>query len=99
MAVDGVWKLVLNTPMGQQEALLTVKGASASAFDGVLSGASGEQTFAGAIDGDTLTWQTDITVPMPMTLDFTVTVDGDAMAGEVKLGMFGAAPVTGARAS
>jgi hypothetical protein len=98
MAVDGVWKLVLETPMGPQEALLTVKGSSASAFDGVLSGSSGEQTFEGAIDGETLTWQTDITTPMPMTLDFAVTVDGDAMTGEVKLGMFGAAPVTGSRA-
>ncbi|RBP01242.1 hypothetical protein DFR50_1573 [Roseiarcus fermentans] len=98
MAADGVWKLVLQTPMGPQEALLTVNAASATAFQGTMAGASGEQAFEGAVDGDTLAWQTDITTPMPLTLEFSVTVDGDAMTGEVKLGMFGAAPVTGTRA-
>ena len=98
MAADGVWKIVIETPMGPQEAQLTVKATSATTFDGVLAGSSGDQTFVGAIDGDTLTWQTDITRPMPITLDFTVTVGGDAMSGEAKLGMFGSAPVTGARA-
>ncbi len=98
MSMDGDWTLVLETPMGPQEARLTVKAKSASAFDGVMSGQAGEQAFEGAIDGQTLTWQTDITNPMPLTLDFAVTVDGDAMTGSAKLGMFGSAPVTGARA-
>ncbi len=98
MSVDGDWKLVLETPMGPQEAQLTVKTTSATAFDGVMSGQAGEQTFAGAIDGDTLTWTTDITTPMPLTLEFDVTVAGDTMSGSAKLGMFGSAPVTGARA-
>ena len=98
MAADGVWKIVIETPMGAQEAHLTVRATSATTFDGVLAGSSGDQTFVGGIDGATLTWRTDITSPMPLTLDFTVTVDGDAMTGETKLGMFGTAPVTGARA-
>lgn len=98
MAADGVWKIGIETPMGLQEAQLTVRTTSAATFDGILNGASGEQTFAGAIDGDTLTWKTDITTPMPLTLDFTVKVEGDAMRGETKLGMFGTAPVTGSRA-
>ena len=34
---------------------------------------------------------------MPMTLEFTATVDGDKMNGNVKLGMFGNAPLTGER--
>ncbi len=97
MAVDGDWKLTLETPMGPQEAQLNVKTRSAAAFDGTMSGASGQQAFSGAIDGDTLTWTTDITNPMPLTLEFTVTVDGDAMTGSAKLGMFGNAPVTGSR--
>jgi hypothetical protein len=98
MSVDGEWKLVLETPMGPQEAQLTVTATSATAFDGTMSGQAGQQTFEGAIDGDTLTWTTDITSPMPLTLDFVVTVAGDTMTGSAKLGMFGSAPVTGARA-
>jgi hypothetical protein len=98
MAIDGDWKLVLETPMGPQEAQLTVRSTSDTAFDGVMSGASGQQTFEGAIEGEMLTWQTDITSPMPLTLEFNVTVNGDTMNGSAKLGMFGTAPVTGARA-
>ena len=97
MAIDGDWKLVLDTPMGPQEALLSVKTTSDTAFEGMMSGASGQQTFEGAIAGETLTWQTDITSPMPLTLEFNVTVEGDTMNGSAKLGMFGTAPVTGAR--
>ena len=35
----------------------------------------------GKIDGDTLSWSLDITVPMPMTLTAEATVDGDALNG------------------
>ena len=97
MAIDGDWKLVLETPMGPQEAQLTVKPTSDTTFDGAMSGASGQQTFVGAIEGGSLVWQTDITSPMPLTLEFNLTVDGDTMNGSVKLGMFGNAPVTGTR--
>ena len=98
MAADGDWKLVINTPMGPQEAALSVKTKSGDAFDGVLDGSSGRQEFEGRIEGDTLIWQTAITNPMPLTIDFSVTVEGDALSGSAQLGMFGAAPVTGARA-
>ena len=98
MALDGDWKLVIETPMGLQEAQLTIKTKSETAFDGVMNGQNGQQAFEGAIEGGTLAWQTDITVPMPLTIDFSVTVAGDAMTGSAKLGMFGNAPVTGARA-
>ena len=95
--MDGDWKLVLETPMGPQEAQLNVKATSDATFDGVMSGANGQHTFTGAIEGETLAWQADITNPIPLTVDFNVTVSGDTMTGSAKLGMFGAAPVTGNR--
>jgi hypothetical protein len=97
MALDGDWKLVLETPIGPQEAQLTVKTKSDTTFEGIMSGQSGQQTFEGAIEGDTLTWRTEITTPMPLTLEFTVMVDGDAMSGSAELGAYGVAPVTGQR--
>ena len=39
-----------------------------------------------------------ITTPMPMTLEFVATVEGDNMKGNVKLGSFGNAGLTGVRA-
>jgi hypothetical protein len=67
-------------------------------FTGVAKGDQGEQPIEGQVDGDTLTWTTQITSPMPMTLAFTARVDGDAMTGTVKLGAFGAASLRGVRA-
>ena len=98
MAADGDWNLVIETPMGAREAQLSVKTKSDAAFDGVMNGESGRQEFEGRIEGDTLSWQTEITSPMPLKIDFTVTVAGDTFSGTAQLGMFGAAPVTGARA-
>ena len=50
------------------------------------------------VNGDEVSWSLAITSPMPMTLEFKGTVDGDAMSGSVKLGMFGETTFTGARA-
>ena len=52
----------------------------------------------GKVDGDTLTWSSAITQPFPMTLEFTGTVDGDTMTGNVKVGAFGSFPFKGSRA-
>ena len=47
--------------------------------------------------GDTLKWKMDMTVPMPMTLNCTATVNGDQMTGTVNAGAFGDMPLTGQR--
>ena len=56
---------------------------------GKTSGRMGDSEISGKVNGDTLTWSANITQPMPMTLEFEATVDGDAMKGNVKLGAFG----------
>ncbi len=97
MSADGNWKITINSPMGAQEveAAITTSGDT---FTGTTKGRMGEQTIEGKVAGDTLTWSTSITQPMPMTLEFTATVAGDSMTGNVKLGAFGNAPLTGVRA-
>ena len=97
--VDGVWDTVTNTPMGQQKGTLTLK-SDGSALEGTLSGAQGSIDIQdGAVDGNTATWKANITNPMPLTLEFTATVDGDEISGSVKLGAFGTASFKGTRAS
>jgi len=49
------------------------------------------------VDGDKLIWSSAITSPMPMTLEFEATVSGDSLSGNVKLGAFGNASMTGVR--
>jgi hypothetical protein len=96
VSADGNWKITINTPMGAQEinANITTNGDT---FTGKTEGRMGAGEVAGKVDGDTLTWKTDISQPMPMTLEFEAKVDGDKMTGNVKLGSFGNAGLTGVR--
>jgi len=97
MAVDGTWNLTMDTPMGERASTLTVK-----AVGGTLEGTqSAEGQTAGivdgAVDGNNVRWKVSITQPMPLTLEFAATVDGDAMSGTVQLGMFGSSPFRATR--
>lgn len=96
MSADGNWKITINSPMGAQtvEASITTSGDS---FTGMTKSPAGEQAVTGKVNGDTLTWSTNITQPMPMTLEFEAKVSGDTMSGTVKLGAFGSAPLSGVR--
>jgi hypothetical protein len=96
MSADGNWKITINTPMGAQTVNATIK-TSGDTFTGTTQGQMGSQEVSGKVNGDTLTWSANITNPMPMTLEFEAKVDGDKMNGNVKLGMFGNAPLTGER--
>lgn len=99
MAVEGTWKLVVKTPMGDQESTLVIQ-SSGGAFTGTQSAGQGDgrPIDALSVDGNDVSWKASITKPMAMTLEFSGTVDGDNIAGSVKLGMFGSAKFTGVRA-
>ena len=96
MSADGKWKITINTPMGAQELTADIT-TSGDTFTGKTEGRMGAGEVSGAVSGNTLTWKTDISQPMPMTLDFEATVDGDKMTGNVKLGAFGNAALSGVR--
>jgi len=96
--IDGSWDTVTKSPMGEQKATLTIQ-SSGDTFTGQYSGAMGTTDVKnGKVDGDTLTFSLDITVPMPMTLTGEATVEGDTLTGQVTAGAFGSFPMTGTRA-
>jgi len=97
MSADGNWKTTVNSPMGVQEGTLSV-AISGDTFTGTMEGRMGAQDISGKVDGNNLSWSASITSPFPMTLEFTVMVDGDTMSGSVKAGAFGSSPLTGVRA-
>ncbi|HIG41576.1 MAG: hypothetical protein ABGY96_12930 [bacterium] len=98
MSADGDWKVTMNTPMGAQEATLTLD-TSGDSLSGKMAGAQGVQEFeGGTADGNSLAWNVKMTQPMPMDLDFTAEIDGDSISGKVKLGAFGDATFEGTRA-
>lgn len=98
MAADGKWNVTIKTPMGAQEGVLTL-ATDGGALTGNMTGAMGAiDIHDGAADGDNVSWKANITTPMPMTLEFSGAVTGDAIAGTVKLGAFGESTFEGARA-
>lgn len=97
MSVAGTYEVTVKSPMGDQTGTFTVV-VDGDAFTGSLVGGLGSMDAAGGkVDGNTLTWTMDMKVPMPMTLECTATVNGDAIEGEVKAGVFGSMPLSGKR--
>lgn len=95
--VDGVWNTVTNTPMGPQSATFTL-ATDGNALTGNMSSPQGTIDIEdGAVDGDSLSWKANITSPMAMTLEFSATVNGDEISGNVQLGAFGNAGFSGTR--
>jgi len=97
MAVDGKWEIVINSPMGAQKAALdiTTNGASLTGTQTAQQGSGPLEN--GKVDGNSVSWSAKITNPLPLTLDFSGTVDGDKLSGSVKAGSFGSFPFTGNR--
>jgi len=96
--VDGKWETVVASPMGDQKGTLTLK-SSGDTLDGTWT-YSGQEPVTiqdGKIDGVDLSWKASVTVPFPMTLECSATVNGDAMSGTVKAGNFGTFAMTGTR--
>jgi hypothetical protein len=99
MAVDGTWKLTVNTPMGAQESTLVISTAGGNATATQSAGSSGPRPVDDVtVNGDNVRWKASITKPMAITLEFNGTVSGDSMDGTVKLGMFGTQSFSGTRA-
>ena len=95
--VDGAWECVTQTPMGEQSSVFTVVSDGAT-FTGSNAGTLGSlDVIDGRVDGNRLSWRMEMRMPMPLTLNATATIEGDALTGEIRLGAFGVAPMTGVR--
>ncbi len=96
-AVDGDWDVTIKSPMGDQKAVLSVT-TNGDSFSGKMVGGLGSMDIpSGTVDGNTIKWKMDMTVPMPMSLDCSATVEGDALTGEVVAGAFGSMGLSGTR--
>ena len=98
MAVDGTYKVDINSPMGTQSATLTLK-TDGSSLSGSSAGAQGTQDFdGGTVDGNDFAFSMSLSGPMgQIQLDFKGTVDGDDISGNVQLGSYGSASFKGSR--
>jgi len=97
VSADGIWNCTINSPMGSQEGKMTLV-TEGNSLSGKMDGPQGTQEFeGGTVDGNDLAWKMEMTSPMPMTLEVSASVDGDAISGNIKLGAFGDASFSGTR--
>jgi aerobic carbon-monoxide dehydrogenase large subunit len=96
--VDGQWNMVMKPPVGPEQRMVATFNTDGGALTGKLEAPEGTQEFSGTVDGNRLKWEMKVTQPMPITLKYDLTVEGDALSGTAKLGMFGKAKVQGTRA-
>jgi len=100
MSADGTWNITMKTPMGAQDGTLDLATDGGTLTGSMTASVAPEpiEITDGSADGDALSWKAALTQPMPITLEFTATVAGDAITGTVKLGAFGDATFEGSRA-
>jgi hypothetical protein len=98
MTADGNWSVVVVTPLGDRRGNLSLKteGTTLKGRQMTDDGSSAE-IFDGIVNGNEVCWKVSITDPMPMTLEFAGTVNGDEISGTVKLGEFGNSSFSGSR--
>lgn len=100
MTVDGIYNITIKTPLGDQQAKVTLKtdgdiltGTSESALTGVT------ELTDGKVNGNTLEWTENSKTPMgPIELNVKANVDGDKISGEA-VSPFGPMPFEGGRES
>src|ERR1700728_1708181 len=98
MSFTGNWKVIINSPMGNQESTLSLSEAG-NHLTGKQSSMFGSGEIQnGAVEGNNATWSIEMTSPIAITLKFSAQVDGDAISGTVNAGAFGDSPFKGSRA-
>lgn len=97
MSIDGSYDCVTKSPMGDQASVVTIV-TDGDTFTGKNEGSMGSMELEdGKIDGDTLTWVMNMTVPMPMKLEGTATVVDGVLTGSVNAGAFGEMAMSGTK--
>ena len=98
MSVEGNWKVTVQTPMGPQDTTVTLTrdGSNLTGIQEASNGGSAKLE-NGEINGNQFSWSARITRPMPLTIEFSGTLDGDTMSGNVKFGAIGSGSFSGAR--
>jgi hypothetical protein len=96
MAIDGTYKIEIETPMGKQEATITLKTAG-DKLSGTIESMFGTMDFnGGTVKNNTVAWSMEISSPIGnLKLDYSGKVSGNDISGEVKAGNFGSSPFKG----
>ena len=88
----------MQTPMRERRSTLTLATAGGSLTGKQEAEGNTTDISEGTVNGNDVSWKVSITNPMPLTLTFNGTVDGNTLNGTADTGMFGSFPFEGTRA-
>jgi hypothetical protein len=95
MVIDGTYDIEMDTPIGRQEAKLTMK-ADGGKLTGMMENSMGKTDITGTVVGNDVAWGIELNSPIGnMKLEFSGRVSGDEISGEAKIGSFGTSPFKG----
>jgi hypothetical protein len=97
MTADGDWDLVVTTPLGERRGVLSLRTEGNALYGSQKADGNSIEIFDGVVDGTALSWKVSIIDPMPLTLKFSGSIDGDGLSGTVVLGEFGNSTFLGTR--
>ncbi len=98
MSADGTWNLTMQTPMGERRSTLTLATSGGSLTGSQEAEGNTPDITDGSVSGNDVSWKVAITNPMPLTLTFSGSVNGNTLNGTADTGMFGSFPFEGTRA-
>jgi len=95
MSFNGTWNIVMKTPMGDREGVLTLAQDGDALTGSMQSDGNALDVKEGSVADGRAKWKVDLTSPMPLTLEFDVAEADGNLDGTVQLGMFGSSSVSG----
>lgn len=98
-SIDGKWDCISQTPMGDQPSVMDLK-SDGNVITGTSTNMLGTiEITDGKLNGNTFTWQMEMTSPFPMKMSGEVVITGDSLEGKVAAGFFGKSGIVGKRQS
>lgn len=95
--IQGSWTITLHAPGNDAEMALLLEGGDTPTGTLSADGETGELLEL-AVEGNTASWRTRLTKPMPLMVDFQATSDADRIEGVATVNSFIKMPFDGQRA-
>ena len=97
MSTNERWHITVETPVGQQKGSLELS-VNNDVCRGRLYSEAGELTLQnGTADHNELSWQLQLSRPIPMTVECRAQITGDTIQGTAAVAAFGDITFTGTR--
>jgi hypothetical protein len=98
MSLSGSWTLSMQTPVGLQTFTFIANVEGTTLTGTIASGADDPiEITDGIVENLAASWKLTVKKPMPMTLLFSATEDGNSLSGTAKPGFFPAVKFSGVR--